>query len=62
MSFMLAEIDRSTPHLASYERIKKVVLLDREFDADTELTPSLKVKRHIVEKVFKPLIDLLYKD
>ncbi len=62
VSFMLAEIDRSTPHLASYERIKKVVLLDREFDADTELTPSLKVKRHIVEKVFKPLIDLLYKD
>ena len=61
-SFMLAEIDRTTPHLASYERIKKVVLLDREFDADTELTPSLKVKRHIVEKVFKPLIDLLYKD
>ncbi|MCK7499795.1 MAG: hypothetical protein MZW92_62390 [Comamonadaceae bacterium] len=52
-SFMLAEIDRSTPNLASYERIKKVVLLDREFDADTELTPSLKVKRHIVEKVFK---------
>lgn len=61
-SFMLAEVNRATPHLASYERIKKVVLLDRDFDADTELTPSLKVKRHIVEKVFKPLIDRLYKD
>jgi len=61
-SFMLAEVNRATPNLASYERIKKVVLLDRDFDADTELTPSLKVKRHIVEKVFKPLIDLLYKD
>jgi long-chain acyl-CoA synthetase len=62
VSFMLAEVNRATPNLASYERIKKVVLLDRDFDADTELTPSLKVKRHIVEKVFKPLIDLLYKD
>ena len=61
-SFMLAEVNRATPHLASYERIKKVVLVDREFDADTELTPSLKVKRHIVEKAFKPLIDLLYKE
>jgi long-chain acyl-CoA synthetase len=61
-SFMLAEVNRATPNLASYERIKKIVLLDREFDADTELTPSLKVKRHIVEKVFKPLIDRLYKD
>jgi long-chain acyl-CoA synthetase len=62
VAFMLAEVNRATPHLASYERIKKVILLDREFDADTELTPSLKVKRHIVEKVFKPLIDLLYKE
>jgi long-chain acyl-CoA synthetase len=61
-SFMLAEVNRTTPNLASYERIKKVVLLERDFDADTELTPSLKVKRHIVEKVFKPLIDLLYKE
>jgi long-chain acyl-CoA synthetase len=62
VSFMLAEVNRATPHLASYERIKKVVLLDREFDAETELTPSLKVKRHIVEKAFKHLIDLLYKE
>ncbi len=61
-SFMLAEINRATPNLASYERIKKIVLLEQDFDADTQLTPSLKVKRHIVEKVFKPLIDLLYKD
>ena len=59
---MLAEVNRATPDLASYERIKKVVLLERDFDAATELTPSLKVKRHIVEKVFKPVIDLLYKD
>jgi len=62
VNFMLAEVNRTTPHLASYERIKKVVLLDRDFDVDTELTPSLKVKRHIVEKAFKALIDLVYKD
>jgi long-chain acyl-CoA synthetase len=61
-SFMLAEVNRTTPNLASYERIKKIVLLERDFDAATELTPSLKVKRHIVEKVFKPLIDLLYRE
>ena len=62
VAFMLAEVNRTTPHLASYERIKKVVLLDRDFNADTELTPSLKVKRHIVEKTFKDKIDLLYKE
>jgi long-chain acyl-CoA synthetase len=62
VAFMLAEVNRTTPNLASYERIKKVVLLDRDFNADTELTPSLKVKRHIVEKAFKALIDLVYKE
>jgi long-chain acyl-CoA synthetase len=62
INFILAEVNRATPHLASYERIKKIVLLDRDFDVDTELTPSLKVKRHIVEKAFKSLVDLLYKD
>ncbi len=61
-AFMLAEVNRATPHLASYERIKKVVLLERDFNADTELTPSLKVKRHIVERAFKGLIDTLYRD
>jgi long-chain acyl-CoA synthetase len=61
-AFILAEVNRSTPHLASYERIKKVILLERDFNTDTELTPSLKVKRHIVEKAFKDKIDLLYKE
>jgi long-chain acyl-CoA synthetase len=62
VNFMVAEVNRTTPNLASYERIKKVVLLEKDFDADTELTPSLKVKRHIVEKAFKAAIDLLYKE
>jgi long-chain acyl-CoA synthetase len=61
-AFMLAEVNRSTPQLASYERIKKVILLERDFNADTELTPSLKVKRHIVETAFKDKIDTLYKE
>jgi len=61
-AFLMAEIGRSTPNLASYERIKKIVLLERDFNADTELTPSLKVKRHIVEKAFKDQIDTLYKE
>ncbi|HPW16799.1 MAG TPA: long-chain fatty acid--CoA ligase [Candidatus Aminicenantes bacterium] len=62
VAFMLAEVNRSTPQLASYERIKKVVLLERDFNAETELTPSLKVKRHIVEKAFKDRIDALYRE
>jgi long-chain acyl-CoA synthetase len=61
-AFMLAEVNRSTPQLASYERVKKVILLERDFNTETELTPSLKVKRHIVETAFKNRIDTLYKE
>jgi long-chain acyl-CoA synthetase len=61
--FMLAEVNRSTPDLASYERIKKVALLDRDFDLEAgEVTPTLKVKRSFVEAKFKDLIDTLYAD
>ncbi len=60
-SFVLAEVNRSTPDLASYERIKKIALLDRDFDlAAGEITPTLKVRRRIVEERYRDLIDSLY--
>jgi long-chain acyl-CoA synthetase len=62
-SFLLAEIQRATPDLASYERIKKIAVLDRDFEIDAgEVTPTLKVKRDIVEERYKDLIDALYRD
>jgi len=61
LEFMLAEVERSTPELASYERIKKIALLDHDFDiASGEVTPTLKVRRAIVEEKYKSLIDSLY--
>jgi long-chain acyl-CoA synthetase len=63
LRFMEAEIDKSTPSLASYEKVKKVILLDREFEiGENEITPSLKVKRNIVEDKYKDLIDNLYEE
>ncbi len=59
--FLESEIDRMTPTLASYEKVKKIILLDREFEIEEgEITPSLKVKRNIVEKKYKSLIDRIY--
>jgi long-chain acyl-CoA synthetase len=61
VKFLEAEIDRATPNLASYEKIKKIALLDREFTiADGEITPTFKIKRNVVEKKYKDLIDALY--
>ena len=63
VDFMLAEVNRSTPDLASYERVKKIALLDRDFDiASGEITPTLKVRRAIVEAKYKGLIDSLYRE
>jgi long-chain acyl-CoA synthetase len=63
LQFLEAEIDRFTPQLASYEKVKKIILLDREFEIEKdEITPSLKVKRNIVEQKYKEMIDRLYQD
>ena len=49
--------------LARYEMPKRVVLLERDFSLDSgELTPTLKVKRRVIDKTYKPLIDSLYAD
>jgi long-chain acyl-CoA synthetase len=49
------------PDLAQFERIKKIALLTREFTLEAgELTPTLKVKRRVVEEKYKGLIDKLY--
>ncbi len=63
VNFIRAEIDRATPHLASYEKIKKVCLLDRDFEIEKgEITPTLKVKRNIIEQKYKSFIDRLYEE
>jgi long-chain acyl-CoA synthetase len=47
--------------LAQYEKIKKVTLLEREFSLEGgQLTPTLKVKRKVVEEQFKNVIDEMY--
>jgi len=61
VQYMTAEVDRATPGLASYEKIKKIVLLDRDFEIEKgEITPTLKVKRNIIEKKYKDVLDALY--
>jgi long-chain acyl-CoA synthetase len=50
-----------TKDLADYERIRKVALLPEEFTIDRgELTPTLKVKRRVIDDRFGPLIEELY--
>jgi long-chain acyl-CoA synthetase len=61
VSFLMGEVDRTTVNLASYEKIKKIAILEKDFEIDAgELTPTLKVKRNIIENKYRDLIDALY--
>ena len=47
--------------LAPFETIKNFAILDRDFTIENgELTPSLKVKRKVVDQKYKTIIDSLY--
>jgi long-chain acyl-CoA synthetase len=55
------DISDLTASLADYERIRRVALLPNEFSIDGgELTPTLKVKRKVIDERYGDLIEGLY--
>jgi long-chain acyl-CoA synthetase len=61
VSFLKAEIDRATPNLASYERIKRIAVLDRDFEiGEGELTATLKIRRSVIETKYRAAIEAMY--
>ncbi|MEP6921635.1 MAG: long-chain fatty acid--CoA ligase [bacterium] len=55
------DLSALTAELADYERVRRVALLPEEFSIDNgELTPTLKVKRRVIEEKFGDLIEALY--
>jgi long-chain acyl-CoA synthetase len=55
------EVERLMADFSPYERVKKIALLERELTiADGELTPTLKVRRRIVEEKYRDVIERLY--
>jgi long-chain acyl-CoA synthetase len=56
-----AEVDRANARLAQVEQVKKFVILDHDLSQETgELTPTLKVKRNVVNEKYAGLFDELY--
>jgi long-chain acyl-CoA synthetase len=56
-----ALVDQLGDDLAKFERIKRIKLLAREFSIEAgELTPTMKVKRRVIEQKYKNLIDEIY--
>jgi len=55
------DIDRLQKDLAKYERVRKFKLLSEPFTIENgTLTPKLSIRRHVVERKYSDLIDLMY--
>ncbi|MCA8979785.1 MAG: long-chain fatty acid--CoA ligase, partial [Planctomycetes bacterium] len=56
-------VARGNKNLAQVERVRKFILLDRDFSQEEdELTPTLKLKRKEIEAKMAPLLDRLYEE
>jgi long-chain acyl-CoA synthetase len=56
-------VDALNRELSQFERIKRIALLPAEFSVESgELTPTLKVKRKVVEQRWHDRIEALYDD
>jgi long-subunit acyl-CoA synthetase (AMP-forming) len=54
-------VDALNQELAQFEQLKKFSILSREFSiADGEMTPTLKMKRNVIESRYKDIIDQMY--
>ena len=57
------QIDGRTEGLSQFEKVKKFALLERELTVDNgELTPTLKIKRRVVEERYAPVINAMYQN
>ena len=56
------DVTAITAHLSDYERVRRVALLPEEFSIDKgEMTPTLKVKRAVIDQKYGKLIDEMYR-
>lgn len=58
-----AAVDRVNQRLSVTEKVRRVIIADEPFSTDNQqLTPSLKIRRHVLRQVYGDRLDRLYKD
>ena len=58
---VMAAIDRVNARLSVIERVRRVIVADEAFTTDNQqMTPSLKIRRHVLKQVYGARLDKLY--
>ena len=58
---VMQRVERINAHFSNYERIRRIILLEKELTSDSGLlTPSLKIKRRAVNEAFAQQIAAIY--
>ncbi len=61
-AFLTREVHKQTHELASYEQIRRIIVIPKEFSIEGgELSPSMKIKRRIVEERYGREIEDAYR-
>jgi long-chain acyl-CoA synthetase len=61
LDLMQRQVDAQCGDLSQYERVKRIALLERELTIEGgELTPTLKIKRRVIDEKYRAVIEGLY--
>lgn len=62
LAALRAAVDRVNEELSVTERVRRFILTDEPFSIDNEeLTPSMKIRRHVIRARYQERLDALYK-
>jgi long-chain acyl-CoA synthetase len=55
-------VDRVNKDLSVIEKVRRFIIADEPFSVDNQqLTPSIKIRRHVIKDVYGDRLDALYK-
>ncbi len=62
-SALQTAVDRVNADLSVIEKVRRFIVADEPFTIENEqLTPSMKIRRHVISKVYGERLDALYGD
>lgn len=63
VAFFQRQVEEHTEGLSQFEKVKRIALLERELTVESgELTPTMKVKRRVVNEKFAMIIERIYEE